>query len=108
MMAGFKDFIKLDLDTFINLNEFAEIHYIDDVPVKSIIDSDVLQIYSNVKAEQYDGVYRSVVALYVKEDDLGYRPVRDQHLNIDGAIYIVTECPAEMGILKVVLEVAES
>jgi len=107
-MAGLKDFIKQDLDTFINMNEFAEIHNIDGVPVKSIIDSDVLQIYSNVKAEQYDGVYRSVLALYVKEDDLGYRPVRDQHLNIDGAIYIVDECSSEMGILKIVLGVAES
>lgn len=107
-MAGLKDFIKQDLDTFINMNEFAEIHNIDGVPVKSIIDSDVLQIYSNVKAEQYDGVYRSVLALYVKEDDLEYRPVRDQHLDIDGTIYIVDECSSEMGILKVVLGVAES
>lgn len=55
-MANFKDFVKRDLETFINLDEFAEIHHIDGMPVKSIIDSDVLQIYSNVKAEQYDGV----------------------------------------------------
>ena len=107
-MTNFKDFVKHDLDTFINLEEFAEVHHIDGKPVKSMIDSDVLQIYSNVKAEQYDGVYRSILALYVKEDDLGYRPVRDQHLNIDGAIYIVDECSSEMGILKIVLGVAES
>ncbi len=107
-MANFKDFVKCDLETFINLDEFAEIHHIDGAPVKSIIDSDVLQIYSNVKAEQYDGIYRSVLALYVKEDDLGYRPVRDQHLDIDGSIYIVDECSSEMGILKIVLGVAES
>ena len=107
-MTNFKDFVKHDLDTFINLEEFAEVHHIDGKPVKSMIDSDVLQIYSNVKAGQYDGVYRSVLALYVKEDDLGYRPVRDQHLDIDGSIYIVDECSSEMGILKIVLGVAES
>lgn len=107
-MANFKDFVKYDLDTFINLEEFAEVHHIDGKPVKSMIDSDVLQIYSNMKAEQYDGVYRSVLALYVKEYDLGYRPVRDQHLDIDGSIYIVDECSSEMGILKIVLGVAES
>lgn len=107
-MTNFKDFVKHDLDTFINLEEFAEVHHIDGKPVKSMIDSDVLQIYSNVKTEQYDGVYRSILALYVKEDDLGYRPVRDQHLDIDGSIYIVDECSSEMGILKIVLGVAES
>jgi len=42
-MAGFKDQIAEDLDTFVNLDEFAEEHVIDSRTLSVVVDRDQLK-----------------------------------------------------------------
>ena len=103
-----RDYIYHDVNVFLNTDEFADLHDIDGQMIKALIDSDILNEYSNDKTEMYDGVYRGEIALYVKESDLNYRPVRGQIMRLDGNIYTVKKCADDMGIFRITLEAAES
>lgn len=93
---------------FLNPDEFAEMHDIDGNQVLALIEKDVLQERSSRKSERYDGIYKGAVTVYVKESDLGYRPVYGQSLHLDSELYLVTECYAGNGLLTVGLEANES
>ena len=103
-----RDYMQRDISVFLNTDEFANLHEIDEQIVIALTDSDILKIYSNNKTEMYDGVYRGEIALYVKESDLNYRPVYGQIMRLDGNIYTVKECADDMGIFRITLEAAES
>jgi hypothetical protein len=107
-MLRLKDLIASDLSAFFNLNEFAELHNIDGRQVPAVVDSDILKIRSNDKSEQYDGVYKGEVAIYVKAVDFPSRPVFGQQMRLDGKLYLVIECSEAMGVLEIVLGANES
>ena len=97
---GFKDFVAADLDVFLNTDEHASMLDIDGKKLPAILDSDVLQ----PTTPNINGVYGGKKVLCVSLSDLGYMPVINQHLNIDGDIYIVTDCADEAGMLQITLE----
>jgi hypothetical protein len=106
-MPPLKNYIALDLATFFNLDEFADLHDIDGQQVPAIIDSDVLKKFSRGSMQRMpynDGVYTSETMLFVRESDLGYRPVIGQHLRLDGEHYLVTDCTENAGVLEITLE----
>ncbi len=103
-----RDYMQRDISVFLNTDEFANLHEIDEQIVIALTDSDILKIYSNDKTERFDGVYRGEIALYVRASDLGYRPIYGQIMRIDGDIYTVKECVDDMGIFRITLEAAES
>jgi len=99
---NFKDQIQDDISNiFLNEEEFAEDHNIDGQQILCIIDED--KSISN----KNDGVFLIRRSLFVKESDLGYRPVPDQKLNIDGEYFYVMDCLGS-GLLEVVLEAYRS
>jgi hypothetical protein len=107
----FKDFVNRDLGTFINVDEFSEFHNIDGVDIPALIDSDVLKERPRQPIELYhsaNGVYVSSIVLYVRETDLGFRPVILQHMKVDGTLYTVSNCTESMGLLEIVLEANEA
>ncbi|GEA17745.1 hypothetical protein [Moorella sp. E306M] len=104
----FKDTIQQDIGIFLNLGEFADVHDINGLKIPAVIDSNILKTRSNDKTEQYDGVYRSEIAVYVRADDLPMRPVFGQEILLDGKAYLVDECNEEMGVLEIVLGANES
>lgn len=107
-MPKLRDYLASDLATFLNLDEFAEMHDIDGLQVAAVVDSDVLKIRSDRKSERYDGVYAAELAVYVKAADLPNRPVYGQHMRLDGKLYLVVECTEAEGILEIVLGANES
>lgn len=107
-MAGLKEQLGNDLKVFFNMGEFAEVHNTDGVDLPVVVDSDVLKTRSNDKTEQYDGVYASKIAVYVRAADLLERPVFGQEMRLDGKLYMVIECTEEMGVLEIVLGANES
>jgi len=107
-MPKLKDYFNSDINTFFNLDEFAQTYIIDGKEVPAVIDSDILKTRSNDKSEQYDGVYAGQLAVYVKAADLLERPVYGQQLRLDGKLYTVIECSEEMGVLEIVLGANES
>lgn len=89
---------------FINADEFAEIHDFDGVGILAVVDSDELSVRSNRQTDRYDGLYKGTMKVYVRRDDLGYRPEYGQALRLDNVLYLVAECYEDHGMLTVLLE----
>lgn len=102
-MPKLQDYLVTDLATFFNLGEFAGLHNIDGLQVPAVVDSDILKTRSSSKAEQYEGIYKGEIAVYVKAADLPHRPVFGQEMQLDGKSYLVVECTEDMGVLEIVL-----
>ncbi|WP_020621129.1 hypothetical protein [Paenibacillus daejeonensis] len=99
---NFKLQTQLDnLTTFLNPNEFGELHDIDGVPTMVVIDQDLINKRSQVMAE---GTYINRLVLFVRMADLGYIPVEGQMMRVDDSPYLVVQVGHDMGILSVTLE----
>jgi len=105
-MENFKDRVAADLSVFLNLDEFAEYHDIDGETVKIVLDSDLIHSRPHLYRSQFDaeGTYQNRVVFFVREADLGYRPVEGQVLELDGLQYLVAQVGEDMGLLTVTLE----
>lgn len=102
---SFKDFLQEDIDTvFFNVDEFSEIHLIDDIPMPIVIDEDELEEYKNRRDGDYEGFHRASVLFYVKKDDIGDKPAVNSVLELDDRTYLVLASSDENGIIKIVLE----
>lgn len=102
-MSKFKDFIKSDIDTFINFNEFAEEHEIDNKKVKCILDEDIFK-ERNISSEtrNFEGVFKNQYSLFIKTSDIE-KPSISEGINIDGFLYLVTNVSESDGIYEIEL-----
>lgn len=105
---GFKEQCVKDLNVFLNINEFADIHDIDGQQVAIVVDRDITKTRSNNRSERYDGIYASEVVVYIKDGDLPRRPVFGQVLRLDGTIFTVIDCGEEGGMLVITLGANDS
>lgn len=104
-----KDIILADIDdVFLDLDELSEMVNIDGVEIVAVIERTSLKQRTMRQDSQYDGIYKAEMALYVKESDLGYRPVFGQSMQVNGKFYLVAECSEENGMLEVILGANES
>ena len=88
-MSAFKDFLKSDLDIFINLDEFADYHKINDKEIKCIMDSDIFDERSTTKSDaRSGGVYEDSISLFVKMEDIEKQSI-SEILTVDGEDYKV-------------------
>lgn len=106
-MPKLKDYMASDLAAFFNQDEFAELHDIDGRQITAVVDRDVVRDYSRL-LERRDGVYVGEIAVFVRSTDLPDRPVKGQHLRLDGELYLVTECAESAGVLEITLEANEA
>lgn len=98
-----KDVMNSDIDdVFLDVEEFASKHTIDGK-------EDVICIFDQNKSSTNpnDGVYIVRRHLFVKQLDLGYRPVPEQKICIDGDYFYVVDCIGER-LIEVVLEARNS
>ena len=91
-MSAFKDIIARDVhQTFLNPDEFSDIHKVNgkDMPVQ--IDTNE-QIEREKRMNQnVDGVYTNQKLIYVAASDFGAMPKQGAVLNLDGKIYRVAD-----------------
>lgn len=106
-MPKLKDYLASDLDTFLNLDEFADVHDINGQQITCVVDRDVIREYSRLQ-ERRDGVYVGEIAVFVRATDLPDRPVKGQHMKVDGERYLVANCSESAGILEITLEANEA
>lgn len=97
-----KDQITKDLDIFINPDEFADYHNIDGEQILCIIDEDNLGPIK--KPADYPGVFQSIITVFCKLEELGYRPVKDQAISVNNRDYYVLSCAESAGMLEIKLE----
>lgn len=107
-----RDFFAYDAAaTFLNPNEFGEMHNVDGREILVVVDSDTLSERPRQPMELYNaanGVYLNEITLYLLASDMEDRPVVGQHLRLDGKRYPVSRCSESMGMLQIGLEANEA
>lgn len=88
----FKDQAKKDLDIFFNIEEFAEIHIIENKEITAIKIED-----SSTK----DKFQESVVVILAKTEDLPSNLDEGRFLNVDGAEYIIRDCTKNLYVSEI-------
>ena len=106
-MTAFKDILAKDIDTFLNLKEFSEVHSINGVFLNCLIDDGVLRdnkagSKDDAYSEKYrDGTYYGYETLYVKISDFGKAPTPGALLRIDDEKYFVGKVKEQIGIYEI-------
>lgn len=96
-MPRLKDFLKSDLDTFFNIDEFATDHIVDGVEIPIVIDNELIEERQK-NSQKYDaniGLHKADLMFAVKKDDFGEKPSVNQNINLDGQIYQVSDVEDE-------------
>ncbi len=101
----FKDQVAADLDTFINLDEFAGEHILNGDTVKAIVESPTSQErwVTGKEYNVYNGLEGNLYIVHCRKADLSAVPVYDQRFDLDGIICIVDSVIDDMGILTIEL-----
>lgn len=103
LMALFKDYVNdLDLDTFINNDEFSEDHTINGRVINCVVDADIFDERSTVSGDRSAGVFTYTISIFVKTNKME-RPRIDEMLTVDGEDYRVIEVKENMGIYEIEL-----
>ena len=102
----FKESLEQDLDTFLNMDEFAEEHELNGAPTLCVVQSPTdREIFLQSRDYAgYEGIYGKQTVVHVKKCDLPELPPEQQIFNLDGEIYIVGEVIEEMGMVTIVLQ----
>lgn len=98
MNSQFKKAVAEDVtNVFLNLSEFADIHDIDGVKLRCLVDTDITQSYSNAVQNPIEGVFHNTVRIYVRAIDME-RPVEGELLRLDGSLHLVESVSDEMSV----------
>lgn len=100
-MRTFKDFIRNDMKSFFNLNEFAEEHTINGKKITIIIDNNKLIERAQ---KEFDGLSVGEILYYVKSEDLGEMPEQGTSQYFDGRNMFIFNIREDNGIYEVILQ----
>lgn len=105
MRRTFKDFLKTDVNTFINPNEFGEPVLINGLPALVVIDDDELEKrnLSMSKNTDIDRLSKSDLLFYIASDFFEHVPQPNKQLDFNNKKYRIDTVSNEMGILTIVL-----
>lgn len=97
---NFKEQIERDLDVFLNLDEFAELHRVEGVKIAVVVDDDQL---NKLKQGQILGLVEADMLLMGRESQLPARLEPGRLLNVDGREMLVTNSGKAAGLVEVAL-----
>ena len=102
---SFKDQIAADIfGTFLNAQEFADIHTINGKEMTVVLDdNELLERDKSRLGTHVDGLYKSRRLIYVAREEFGPRPAIGAMMSLDGRQYKVTDCTEEAGVLAIEL-----
>lgn len=104
-----KDIIQNDItNVFLNLEDFGELHTVDDKEMTIIIDDNELVEREKKRKTMAEGLHTRQLLIYVAVKDFGSEPLIGRLLELDGDSYMVTDVSSEMGIYAISLEANES
>lgn len=103
-MSAFKDAVAKDVtDVFLNVDEFADIHEINDERVACVIATDMVK----EAADGLEGVFINAKTIHLREGDIE-TPVEGATLFVDGLMHLVRSVSVEGGMLVIVAEANEA
>ena len=101
-MSRFKDAVAADVKSvFLNLDEFADMHDINGVKIRCVVDVDEIG-----EAAQFVGVFKNAVTVYVAVGDME-APVEGEIFRLDGSLHEVRRVNIEGDMLVIVAEANE-
>lgn len=102
-MVTLKDYIKdFDLDTFINMDEFADNHVINGETIKCVVDTDIFDERSTKAGDRSGGVFKDSISIFIKMSDIA-KPLIDEMMTVDEDDYRVVEVKENMGMYEIEL-----
>lgn len=110
-VPSFKDQIATDIfGTFLNAQEFADIHTVNGKPMTVMVDDNELleRDKSKLLGAPVNGTYKARRLIYVARAEFGPRPAIGAMLSLDGRQYKVKDSTEESGILAIELEAVRS
>ncbi|MGI6436404.1 MAG: hypothetical protein ACOX0F_13845 [Syntrophomonadaceae bacterium] len=107
-MSRFKDSINADLTSFINPDEFGQLHDVNGRQILVVFDADILKEYDAYRnLVPTDGIFTGRGVVFIKSSDLP-TPAIGSVFRLEGKLYLVIEVSESMGILEVTLEANET
>lgn len=109
-MVSFKDMVNMDLDVFLNLKEFGEIHTLGSKEISMIVEEETFnEIHGRTDdfENATQNLYESVTTIYLKASDYK-KPAIGKRITLDDEKYYVVGASASDGILKISLVANES
>lgn len=101
MGASFKDMIARDLrSTFLNLEEYGELHRVEGKEITIVVDEDALK---ELSGGQKLGIAESSLLFCAAVEDLPPRRPAGEGLNVDGREYTVLDWSEDVGLATVAL-----
>ena len=105
----FKETIRSDVGTvFMNTDEFAAIHKINNREIPVLIDHNELIEREKKEKSNMDGIYNRTTLIFVKARDYGALPPVGSAVLLDGITYKVTDSMNEDGVYSIHLEANRS
>lgn len=105
-MSVFKDIIKDDIKrTFLDPEEFGELHKIDGRDMIVIFDDSELIERSKKQLDRADGIYKRQFIMYVSKADFGSVPAVGRRLQVDSATYRIVDVAVEGDVYAITLGV---
>ncbi|HCI73516.1 MAG TPA: hypothetical protein DHV42_03130 [Lachnospiraceae bacterium] len=101
----FKDIIANDVhQTFLNIEEFSDMHIVNGVEMPVQIDSNEQIEREKRYSQNIDGMYLNQKLIYVAASDYGPLPKQGSMLTLDGRKYRVADAIDEYGVYSITLE----
>lgn len=109
MKNTFKDILQQDIKrTFLNIEEFGEMHDINGEEVMIIIDENELTEREKRIRRNEGELHKKQLLFYVAAEDFGNLPAPGKVLKLDKKQYIITDAENEDGIYAISLEAVKS
>lgn len=110
MLSEFKQIVRNDnRAVFLNLEEFADLHMVNDRQMSVIIDSNELEEREKAyKGNNVEGIYKKTLLIYVLAVEFGRMPAVNSSLVLDGLTYRVTNAINEDAVYSIEMEAVRS
>lgn len=104
-MSAFKEIIAEDVHrTFLNIDEFSDIHVVNGKEMPVQIDTNEQIEREKRMSQNADGIFLNQKLIYVAASDFGPMPRQDSILKLDGKIYRVADAVDEYGVYSITIE----
>lgn len=105
-MSSFKEQLEADLGTFINDDEFAELHTINGIEFSCVLEGlttkEMLTKANNTPS--YDGINGITRILHIRTADMQERVAYGNAIDVDGEMYRVGDVVEDVGLMTITLE----
>lgn len=105
MGKTFKELIHSDItETFLNNEEFSDIHIIDGKPMTAMEDAEEIIEREKKMKSNMDGLFVSTKLIYVNAEEFGALPAVGRALMYDGKQYRILDAEDNAGVYSIFME----